>query len=307
MTEKALPKTRLARARAYARLGAYLFFALLVVAVLALRSARASAQEAELALGRELAEMGDLAGDKNRLVINGQTMFVATAGSDASVGQVLDRFEGLCSEHAASMAEEIARLPEASRVLVTKGVSSRGLGILRKETDQEGTVACFADDEGGGAAGILARTKAFLATLDLSKLGRLRYVYATKTAHGSHVVSVWAEGPVKLGEMFPREGDASGSDSDLAPRPRDARRLLTAQVTGAPYAVRVYDTRLSRETYLAETMEAMDRAGWVHVTPPSGGDARGFLRGDGVEVVVTTAPEEDRTLVTIVEMGRGAP
>jgi hypothetical protein len=298
-------KGRLARARAYARLGAYLFCVLVVVGILALRSMRASAQEAQLALGRELAQLGDLATSKNQLVINGQTMFVTTAGTEQPVGVVLDRFEALCSEHSAAIGEEIARLTDVQKAAITQGVSSRGLGILRKETSEEGTVACFANDDGGGAAAVLARTKAFLASGDLSKLGRLRYVYASKTAHGTHVVSVWAEGPVVLGEMFPKAGDAAGSDSDLAPRPRDARRLLTAQVTGAPYAVRVYDTALSRATYLAETTDAMDRAGWVHVIPPQNGDARGFLRGDGVEVVVTTAEQEDRTLVTIVEMGRG--
>jgi hypothetical protein len=306
--------TRSARVRAFARLGAYLAFAFVVLAVLALFRARASAGEAALSLGRELAQLGDVMTSTKQLVINGQTLFVSTASTDLEVDVVLDRFEEMCAEHATAVGEELARLSTSEKSALTHGSRARGLGILRtQEGDDEGTVACFANDEGGGAGAILSRVRELLRTGDLAALGRLRYVYATHTKRGgaaaphtgTHVITVWADGPIRLGEMFPASGDATGSDSDLAPRPRDAKRLLSAQVTGEPYAVRVYDSALSSEAYFGEVTSEMDRAGWTHVAAPGTDNARGFLRGDGVEVVVSTAQQDDRMLVTILELGRG--
>ena len=299
-----------ARARAFARLGAYIAFVGLVVGILALRSVRASAGEATLSLGRELTQLSDVMTCTKRLELNGQTLFVSTAGTDQSVSVVLDRFEQMCAEHASAIGEEFARLPDSAQLAMTKGAGSGGLGILRKqEGEEEGTVACFANDEGGGATAVLARVRELLRTGDLGALGKLRYVYATRTKRGgTHVVTAWAEGPIRLGEMFPKEGDAFGNDSDLAPRPRDARRLLTAQVAGEPYAVRIYDSGLLRDAYFAELGAGMEREGWTHVTAPRGGDdVRAFLREDGVEVVVSAAPQDDRTLITIMELGRGRP
>ena len=302
-------RTVLERARAFGRLGAYLVFAFGVVGFLALRSVRASAGEASLALGRELSQLGDVMTSTKSLVINGQTMFVSTAGTQQSVATVLDRFEDMCEQHATAMGEEFARLPETAQLALTNGARSRGFGVLRSEAGEEGAVACFANDEGGGATAVLSRVREMLRTSDLGALGRLRYVYATRTrSGGTHVVTVWTEGAIRVGEMFPAEGDAKGNDSDVMLRPRAARRLLTAQVEGEPYAVRIYDTSLARDAYFAELTTDMDRAGWMRVTAPHGGeDVRAFLRGDGLEVIASAASQDDRTLVTLMEMGRGQP
>jgi hypothetical protein len=306
MTKPAKTLTRFQRAKAIARLGAYVSFVLVVLAVLAARSVYASAVESSMGLGRELGKLGDVMTSTKKLSINGQTMFVSTAGTDQSVTVVLDRFEAMCAEHAAAMSEELARLPEAMKAAITKGSRAAGLGIVRKEHgDEEGIVACFANDEAGGSSSITARVTKLLETGDLSSMGRLRYVHASKTKKGgTHVVAVWTDGSVKLGEMFPKEGDAKGNDSNVAPRPGDAKRLLAAQVEGAPYALRVYESAMSVDAYYAELDAKMKDAGWTRILSPNGSKAHGFVNGSGVEIVANADADGAKTLVTITELGR---
>src|SRR5262249_14320679 len=154
----------------------------------------------------------------------------ASARTEQSVEQVIDRFERYCRESPSALGLALQDVPLAleGRVPIDKTDPVR-VGIVREVTEDRGMVACFVDDRGDRATGDLARKLGELGrTGDLSALGRFRYVFAERRPKGTKVATMWADGPIALGKMFPASGDADGSDSSLVPRPRESRRTLSA-------------------------------------------------------------------------------
>jgi hypothetical protein len=109
--------------------------------------------------------------------------------------------------------------------------------------------------------------------------------------------------------MFPKEGDAPGSDAANAPRPNEAKRLLTASVDGSPYGVRIYDAAGSPSDALASYDAAMPALGW-HAMDAVGRElekkgraGRAFER-DGVDLMIFAEPDQHgtRSIVSVVEM-----
>lgn len=288
------------------RLFAYLSLVFFVIGILAARSVYGSVKDSALEVGDELVRFGDLFAQKNKVRINGELMNVASAVTDAPLKDVLDRFETECRAHAGGLAEEFARLPEALKTKAPKELTGpEGLGVVRKEENGRGMVACLAQDGAGGSAGLLTRLSEFAKTGDLGKIGKLRYVVAKKTQAGAtHVVTAWTDGPFRLGHAFPKTGDAPGSDADNAPRPGACRRLLTAGVEGTPYGVRIYDAAGTPAEVLRSYDEAMPKLGWeanAAVEHELKGEGRAYAR-PGVDLMIFTERDGDRTIVSVVEM-----
>src|SRR5262245_55643576 len=91
------------------RAGAYLTVAFAVLGALAARKARADVAEAAIGVGREIVKLEDTDYKTKQVLINGESVFVSTAGTDLPVKTVLDRFEASCKSHATAMAEELAK------------------------------------------------------------------------------------------------------------------------------------------------------------------------------------------------------
>src|SRR5262249_10562784 len=148
------------------------------------------------------------------------------------------------------------------------------------------------------------RLKAFVKTGDFGEMGKLRYVMAKKTPKGrTHAVVAWTDGSFNVKRMFPKEGDTPGSDPDDAPRPANAKRILTAGVEGAPYGVRVYDAAGTPAEVLAVFDGAMPKNGWTpnRAFAAEVENSRAFQR-DGSDFMVFAKPTGDRTVVSVVEM-----
>ncbi|MBI5537774.1 MAG: hypothetical protein HY898_33930 [Deltaproteobacteria bacterium] len=287
------------------RVMAYAFVVCLVMSALAARSAWGDLKESALVLGRELVTFGDLLGKSHRLRLNGEPVFVASAMTDQTVQQVIDRFDKTCREHAGGLVEEFENLPEAVRAKVPERYQgSEGVGILRKDGDQEGVIACLSQDGKEGSRGVLRNFDAFAATGDLASIGKLRYVYATRTAAGkTHVVVVWTDGSFKIRNIVPMDGaEPPGSDPPDTPRPMGATRLLSAEVEGAPYGVHIYDVPRKSEEVLRGYEEEMPKHGWtaLPVVAAKQSDARAFQR-PGSDILVIAHPKGDRTYVSLVE------
>jgi hypothetical protein len=304
------------RAARVLRVSAYFAVVLAVCGVLAAGRARAAAGDAVLALGGELAGMGDRLGPANRVRLNGELVNVASAMVDEAPGVVLDRFEGECRAHAGGMAEELARIPEASRAaLPTELRGSAGLGIVRKDDGDRGAIACLARDGDEGTAGTLRGLREMIASGDLSKLGKLRYVVAERArgATKTHVVGVWTDGPLRFRAFVPKDGgdgDAPGSDAPDAPRPDRARRLLTASLEGVPYSLRIYDAPSAAGEVLAGYDRDAPGRGWqalpavARELEAKGRAGRAFTR-EGVDLMIfAEADRRDptRAIVSVVEM-----
>ena len=82
--------------------------------------------------------------------------------------------------------------------------------------------------------------------------------------------------------------------------PADSVRLLTADVEGIPYALRLYDAPGRPAEVLESYHASLVKNGWVPV-PGDVQNARSFQRGP-VDAMVMVQPNRDRTMVSLVEM-----
>lgn len=297
------------RVRALGRVGAYGVTVLTAAGLLAARSAWGDAGEASMVVGRELGGLRDLVGNSHRVRLNGEEIHVASAVVNASVDRVLDRVERMCREGSRDLDGVVqdpgGKLPEELKATL-KGMGPFALGILRQQGEHEGVVGCLARPD-GGLAGLSERLTAFALSRDLGDIGKLRYVYARDEGGGRvHVVTAWSDGKLRLDRMFPREGEAEGTDAPGTPRPAGARRVLTAEVDGAPYGVRVYDVAGSPERVLASIDGQMSQSGWASMAEVAKVEpnARHFSR-EGLELLVVAEGGRESTAVSYVTMHAG--
>lgn len=150
-------------------------------------------------------------------------------------------------------------------------------GVYRDDDESEGAVACGRDD--------------------------MRYVYAKRSANGTtHVLAAWTERAFDVDALSPRaDGDTAGSDSAAVDRPAHARRLLTAQVVGTRYAVRVYASTESADAVLAAYDATMTGRGWERLADEKHPGERSYVK-DGVVITMVVAKADAGSTVTIAEM-----
>lgn len=287
------------------RVGAYGTFAFGLLAICAARSVYADVRAIGLASGHELAKLGDLTAGAYRVRVNGAVIHRSSAHTDQPVTTVLDRYEAHCRSNPGALGRAMQDIPSAlSGHLDAPGSGPLGASAVRDEVDGRGMVVCFVDREDAPAAPLVERLRELSETGDLSKLGRVRYVYAEPSSGGgTRVVTLWSDDALNLNEMFPVGGDAPGTDSETVPRPPDARRTLSAAVDRHPASVRIYESRAPR----AAVEEAYDAAlvskGFTKVAPAGGCQCAAYLRADTAQVVVSFVESSGRTTATVIEDG----
>jgi hypothetical protein len=283
------------------RVTAFGGFVTACVACLAARSVYGSvtASMSEVSSQMLHATGGDAA--SYRASLNGERIDVESTLTDASVRDVLDAAQAECTR---SVGPRPA-WPDVWRALVP--------GLTRKESTGSGSVACIVRDGDGDPAALVRDVQALFSTHDLGKLGTLLYVTAERGpgAKKTHVLRTFTERSFKLDALFPREGDAAGSDLEGISRPSpDARRVLTATVDGWPLGVRIYDASGDPEEILARYAAELPRSGWTPVdVPPSHGSAgvrgvRVFYQR-GTSLFVTASVERARTVVAFANVPPG--
>lgn len=309
--EKSAPATKPAkrewRIKKLLRLLAFGSAASLCLGLFAARSVYGDAKSSAMSLGHELGKMGDV-GTKRPLRLNGESIYVGSTTEDMPLGEVLDRMEATCRENSAGMPAELETLSESLRKkLPEQAKGARGQGIIREDRPGSGMVACFAREEGqqaDGLGGIVSRIAGLVETGDLQKLGRLRYVFAETTRSGkTHIVAAWTDGPFNIYKLVPDQGDAPGSDAPNAPRPPRSVRLLSADVEGVPYGVRMYESEAAPAEVIGVYDAEMKARGWEAVlgVPGDGVDRRAFNRL-GTDLLIFADRDGDRTMVSVIEM-----
>jgi hypothetical protein len=290
------------------RVIAYAFGMTAVIGTCSLHSAKADIAESSMALGREMIPLADLLHENNKLSLNGQPVFVSTGTTKQSMKTVLDRYEDHCRSHNAAFAEAWKDVPELfdkNKVPVSKEAAQlTGMGIVRHENAKEGVVMCLVRDEN---VTFRESMKEFGKTHDLGKIGRLRYAYVTpqpKTG-ASFVMTAWTEGKFDLSKFVPEgKNDAFGTDSPDYPRPPSSQRMLSANLDGTPYGVRIYGSASEPKAVIDFYDQQMDTAGWQVIAPPNAEKfGRIYMKGN-VEVALASAKNSDgNTVVSLGEMG----
>jgi len=304
----ALKLKAIERVRGLARLGVFTTCVFLGLAGAAARSVYGGVGETTMLMGREFASLNGAVSNGQRVRINGEELYVGSTIVDMPTSEVLDRFEALCRQDSQGL-EEAVKDPSLGlskeKQAELKAMGLTGLGILRNESHGEGTVACLAHKGGGGLRALGERVAVFGQSLDLKDLGRLRYVYTRPTTNKgrSQVITAWTDGSLRVDKIFPAGGEAAGSDPVGVPRPPDSTRFLSAEIDGAPYGVRLYETEHKADEVLSFYDRRLTAEGWTptpEVTRVSN-EARAFSR-DGAELMVFAEPGPNKTAVSLVEL-----
>lgn len=271
-----MPGTALSNSKRASRLWGFArascVVALLVCAALGLglRNARAAFGERLLGFGAELTRWDGFRFDSKprQVSVNGVELELVASSTALSVGDALDRLEGICSARGGiEGADRMTRLLLEPAARSGKWLEPR----IRRESDSEGVIACL--DTGGplSVQGLTARLQAFAHTGDLNTVGALRYALAQRHGGRTSVLFIWTEGAVPLLQMFPKTGDAPGIDPQAVPRPEGSERLLSGIQHGAPYSFTAYRTRVaSPEALLAWYRHSLPSSGFAVSDSPSG-------------------------------------
>jgi hypothetical protein len=271
------------------------------------RSVRGEVGEKALAIGKDLAGFADLVAGSHQVLLNGESIYLASTIADEDKRAILDRFEAHCQEYSGGLFEEFAKLPKAKQdELAKKTPITWGMrfGMVRNENENEGMVVCIAQNGGGGAAGVVDRLTKLAETWDLAALGNLRYVFVRRTEDGrSHVLTSFTEGSFRLDRVLGLHAEAAGVDPPGAPRPPDSRRILSVSADGAPYAVQSFQSGESPAEIHRYYDETMPKLGWEKVADDSEAYHAGIYQRAGVTMTISALQFEEggKTTVTFAE------
>lgn len=291
------------------RLTAYLTCVSLVVAALAARKLYAASKEAGNALGHQLAGLSDYTERAETVLLNGARLHHSVASTNEPVQAVLDRVQAHCSESPGTLASALADVAQQHPKMLEqrKMPEMFRLGMIRDGNADHGMIVCFVGERRIAMRELTDQLKQFAKTADLSTFGYVRYVYAEKRQDGrTRVVTLWSDDSLKLNEMFPGTGDATGADSQVFPRPPESRRILSAAAEGMSFGLRTYESHRSPEFMRAFYDGWMKEHGFAAVAHTAHGDTHAYQRGDGAQVFVSLSDEKGLTYVTVTEAARTA-
>jgi hypothetical protein len=269
------------------------------------RSVYGSATQSVFNLNQELSQRtGELERQSYRVLVNGQAMMISSHMVDASMKEVLDEAEASCKASSGGLEADLAHLPKYAM----QKVSSLIFGVVRRETEHRGFVACMENNRMEGAVGMSADLREVARTGDIGKLGTFRYVTVDRSpdAKRTHVLRQWTEGSFNLTALFPKEGDVPGNDLAELPRPDSSRRILDASIEGSRFGVHVYDAAGAPAAILAGYDRDMGPKGWrrIDLTEKEAGNSRVYDSGGGQIFLSVTPAASDhaRSTVAIASM-----
>lgn len=306
MTRSSRNESRRSRLRVWRRFAfgvarvTLLFAFLSVLSILVwVKSAKAKVSEALAGFGHQLAGLHatTLHSNPRLLTVNGVTLHVVSASSRLGVSEVMNGLEALCRPNAGvSVPPEIPKKLRAPHDTTPVG------GILRKESENEGLIACLDPGRPLSLDELALRLKRFSETGNLGDVGELRYALVRKSDEGASALVLWTEGDVLLRGMFPATGDAPGSDPKNIPRPEGARRLFSGAEHGAPYSATLYEGGKLAEKELFDWYVArLSGAGFVVRPDPERREL--VAERDGRVVVIRTSRTAlGKTVASVAEL-----
>lgn len=290
-------------------------------------STKAAAGEAAIELGRDLLPLADLLGKPTVIDLNGEHLTFFSEVTDQPVTAVLDRFEKNCQFDASpAMADtwnQVADLP-ADKLPPELSPFKENFA-QRSGNDQEGSVVCFTRGSLTPLKGSAA-WEAFNRTQDIGYLGKARWVYVAKKPSGKTLIlSTMTGDSFNIAHIAPSDGsEPPGTDSATVARPSNAKRLLNAKISGAPYGIRLYHSTDSADGLGVFYDADMVKKGWIlvptaptedekKILSPGGLLARTdglkgahFYVKDGAQIAIQLHDDGSGTSISIAEMSADA-
>lgn len=275
----------------------------LIVGLGAMKKAQADGAEAMKGLSRDLLALRDVLGDGKELRINGESVHAAVTPTTRSVKETLDDFERHCEENPGVLRRgwsELLSVPGVPKAVPVENGTVK-MGTFRSGDDKEGIVLCIARGD-GSPKDLATAFDEFSRTQDLGALGKMRYVYARSVPNGgAQVMTAWTDDHFSFNALAATNGDAPGSDSLVVPRLPSSQRILTAEVQGTSYAVRIYEVPGSVPQVLARYDTLMKERGFVPIKEDSRGE-RGYLLG-GLFITMVAQPSDKGVTLSFAELG----
>jgi hypothetical protein len=272
----------------------------LALGLAGLRAANARAGEALIDFGREFSNVvGTRPYLARRLTVNNVELRFASGSAPLDLRETMAKMHAWCRTQSG-----ISSAPAARALANVLSPRDAGLldGVYRYETKNAGVVACI--DTGGNLMldDLTARLRRFAKTGNLASLGQLRYALLRRSQRSTTVLLLWTEGPVSFFDMFPKMGDAPGTDPPGLPRPNNSRRLLSAAEQGQQSAITVYAVERDTPSQLREWYKrALSARGWTLVAT-AGGSGWLARHRDRIVEVLLTAGSKGQTTITLAEL-----
>jgi hypothetical protein len=248
--------------------------------------------------------LSDLTRGAETVVLNGVRFHHSVSASPQALRTVLDRLEEHCRKNPGAAALVLDQLVDSGATGAARAAPPGALrnAVFREEASTRGMVLCFVGGPSpASAASWLSALRRFSTSRDLSAFGRLHYSFAESVGHEqTRVVTLWADTGLNLATLFPKTGDAPGTDSRLLPRPPDARRTLSASAQGLPFSVRMYESNQSLEAAQNFYDTWLSQRGYQAAHDAQSG-ASSYLRADGYQAFLSLLRGDGHTYVTLSE------
>jgi len=302
-------KFKQAKVMGVLRVTAYGLFVMACVGTCSARAAKADITEQTFVLGRDLAKVADLLDHTYEVRLNGETIYMSQSETATPMKEILDRFEEACRDNPGVLGSTSAWKDLPNSQVKGKGDLSNvmaRLGVVRKEEGHEGMVGCLAKSSGMSPT-LTEAFQAFMKTGELGYMGKLRYAYVKGPSPSGRmsVTLLWTEDNFNLQHIMPPQDgmDAPGTDSPTAGRPPNAKRVLTAEIVGTPYALRLYESDATPEMVYGKFDATMVNDEWLTYT--GAGDSGHVYFKEGVETILQAARDKEsgKTMVSIGELG----
>lgn len=291
-------------------------FAGVVIALSAwwkVREVKAHFSELSASVGEQLLKLQKVAAGTSTLTLNGQRVSLTTLTTEASLEQVLERFNESCMQSSGGLVEELREMEQLG-AKVPDTLPRDSLGVLRiDKSEDETTAACFARPGRGGVRELWERISHFADSGDLAEFGQLRavFVHHYERKGITHVLAFTSLGKIPLSEMFPEQGDAPGTDLLGDVRPAHARRLISAQLEDTHHETTLYEAEGDPDSAL-DTFDAPLRARGFSLGDLSGAQGMNpvptrvyFKHDDAVVVLASPQEDEHKSLVATFRLANG--
>jgi hypothetical protein len=117
-------------------------------------------------------------------------------------------------------------------------------------------------------------------------------------------MTAWTDDHFSFAALAPVSagGDAPGSDSVIVPRLPNSQRLLTAEVEGTSYSVRVYAAPGNVGQAIASYDAMMRERGFIPIRDEKRPNERGYLQG-GLLITMVAEPSDKGVTISFAELG----
>ncbi|MCB9666542.1 MAG: hypothetical protein H6715_00245 [Myxococcales bacterium] len=236
------------------------------------RSVKADVEQMLLSVGGEMMHYGRATHqDAPRTIsLNGQTLKLSVGTTKDSLQEVLDHYERRCNLKDGGLSNELAEAYKQNGHQLSKGQKKLLGTIVRQDGGGKGFVVCLdAGTQKRHWKDWIAHLSRFVQSGNISEVGEIRYLYAERHKHTTTLVTLWADGALNVFHMFPNSGDAPGFDLPDVPRPKEAKRLLSAGEEGFSQSVHIYAANTMTGNQLFDFYhQALLTAGWrISVDP----------------------------------------